>query len=269
MSVAVIQYPGSNCEFETLRAVQLAGLQGEIVRWNVDPKSLDSFQAYILVGGFSYQDRIRAGAVAARKPLMEALIRYADDGRPILGICNGAQVLVESGIVPGNAQHEVQMALATNYAGGRTGYFCTWSTVKVTSKTDQSPFLNVFSPDETFPVPIAHGEGRFVTLNEGLVGELKEWGQIALTYSTPDGEVTNEFPHNPNGSMEGIAGLTNKQGNVLAMMPHPERCAQLFQLPQSYPHPWMERRGTGANWSTQRDAGPGLKFFQSLKTYLQ
>jgi phosphoribosylformylglycinamidine synthase subunit PurQ / glutaminase len=270
LRVAVLQYPGTNCEYETMQAARAAGLEAGLFRWNRDPSGLSEYAAFILPGGFSYQDRIRAGAVAARKPLMRTLAERAAAGTPILGICNGAQVLVEAGLVPGVEGSRVQMALAANYVAGRSGYYCTWTTVKVMVPTGDSPFLGDFAEGETFPIPIAHGEGRFVTQNEPLLEELAERGQQALCYSTADGKLTSEFPVNPNGSTANLAGLTNVSGHVLAMMPHPERCAFFFQLPETYRHPLCA--GRQAAWGDRQrlcEPGPGLRFFTSLRKYLE
>jgi phosphoribosylformylglycinamidine synthase len=267
--VAVIQFPGTNCEFETLRAVQTVGLEGSIFRWNKDPKELYEFDAFILPGGFSYQDRIRAGAVAARKPLLVTLAELSDEGRPILGICNGAQVLVEAGLVPGGGDHRVHMALATNYVAGRMGYFCTWTTVKVMTSPEHHPFLCDFTEGETFPVPIAHGEGRFVTQDEGLLDDLEKGGQLVLSYCNERGEVSDKFPITPNGSSRAIAGVSSYQGNVLAFMPHPERAMSLFQIPETYPHDWArKRKSAGRSREVLLEPGPGLKMFSSLKRHL-
>ena len=112
--VAVIQYPGSNCEYETARAVEASGMSAEIFRWNKDPSSLPEYDGYIIPGGFSYQDRVRAGAIGAKKSIMRTILKEAETGKPVMGICNGAQVLVETGLIPGFDNKELAIALAWN-----------------------------------------------------------------------------------------------------------------------------------------------------------
>jgi len=121
--VAVLQLPGVNCEYETRAVLERAGLQAEIFRWNLPPESLETFDAYVIPGGFSYQDRIRAGVVAAKAPVLSVVAAGAEAGKPVLGICNGAQVLVEAGLVPGLQPGRVEVSLAPN-RGGWIGYYC-------------------------------------------------------------------------------------------------------------------------------------------------
>ncbi|HAW50597.1 TPA: phosphoribosylformylglycinamidine synthase [bacterium] len=228
MRVAVIQFPGTNCEYETLVSVKSVEIDCEIFRWNRPADELLEFDGFIIPGGFSYQDRVRAGVIASKKPIMKAIMKKAEDGCPVLGICNGAQVLIESGIVPGIEWTKVEMALTFNRW---TGFFCDWIYLKVWSK--KSPFFSLFSIGDVFPIPIAHGEGRFVTQKEGLLDRLIRNEQVALRYCTEDGEIIDEFPINPNGSVFNIAGITNKEGNVLAMMPHPERASFAYHKSSS------------------------------------
>jgi phosphoribosylformylglycinamidine synthase len=225
MKVAIIQFPGSNCEVETGEAAKAAGLSVEIFRWNRDPEELKRFDGFILPGGFSYQDRIRAGVVAAKKPILSAIKEMAEKGAPVLGICNGAQILVEAGMVPG-MKRGVEMALAQNLAE-RQGFICRWVFVKVES--NRTPFLSKFKEGEVFPIPIAHAEGRFVTEDREVLDKIIKNRQIALRYCTEDGRMTELA--NPNGSVYNIAGITNSRGNILALMPHPERCSWLWQTP--------------------------------------
>ncbi|MCK4235537.1 MAG: phosphoribosylformylglycinamidine synthase subunit PurQ, partial [Candidatus Krumholzibacteria bacterium] len=128
--VAIIQFPGVNCEYETADAVRSVGLEAELFRWNEDPDLLDESAAVILPGGFSYQDRIRAGVVAAKDHIMDKVSELAAGGRPVLGICNGAQVLVESGLIPGLHWERVDLALAPNTMADREGYYCNWVHVR-------------------------------------------------------------------------------------------------------------------------------------------
>lgn len=268
--VAVLQFPGSNCEFETMRVLRAVGLDPHLYRWNLPAEGLKEFAAFVIPGGFSYQDRIRAGAVAARKPLLNTLAELADEGRPILGICNGAQVLVESGLVPGGAHREVQMALAVNYVAGRTGYFCTWTTVKVDIRTTDHPFLCELEKGDTIPMPIAHAEGRFVSKSEQLFDTLADRNQLPLVYCDRDGEVEASFPTNPNGTTRNVAAVSNRAGNVMALMPHPERSSFLYQVPDSLDHGWSSRRlAASRNWEQLQSDGPGMSIFRSLAKFLR
>lgn len=261
--VAIIQFPGVNCENETAAAVAALGLEAALFRWNEDPAQLEEAAAVILPGGFSYQDRIRAGVVAAKDRIMDTLSDLAVAGRPILGICNGAQVLVEAGFIPGIHWERVELALAPNVMADREGYFCTWAHLLC----EESPCLwtSAFAPGEVVPVPIAHAEGRFTTDDAGLLERLRAGGQIVLRYCTAGGRVDEAFPVNPNGSLENIAGVCNPRGNVLAMMPHPERAALLRQVPEDLEGPWGRRRRAAAGRSgAMEDAGPGRRFFEAL-----
>ena len=242
--VAIIQFPGVNCEYETARAVRTVGLGAALFRWNEDPHLLDRCEAVILPGGFSYQDRIRAGVVAAKDRIMDKVSELARDGRPVLGICNGAQVLVESGLIPGIHWERVDLALAPNIMADREGYYCTW--VYLLREKSSCIWTGAYDEGEVIPVPIAHAEGRFVTTDEDLLGEIERNGQIALRYCTVRGDVEDRFPVNPNGSVSNIAGVCNAEGNVLAMMPHPERATWLRQVPEDLAGAWGARRRGGA-----------------------
>jgi phosphoribosylformylglycinamidine synthase len=156
--VAVIQFPVVNCEYETRRALVASGLEAEIFRWNLNVSRLSSFDAFVLPGGFSYQDRIRAGAIAAKDAIMEEIANQAQKAKPVLGICNGAQVLVEAGLVPGLSEGRVEMALGPNRTDGRSGYLCEWVYVKAMEPSNCPCRRQV-----SFGVPRGHGraeEGR-------------------------------------------------------------------------------------------------------------
>ena len=267
--VAVLQLPGVNCEYETAECLERSGLAAEVYRWNRPAADLESFDAYVLPGGFSYEDRIRAGAVAAKAPALDVVGRAAEAGKPVLGICNGAQVLVEAGLVPGVHPGEVELALAANGAGWR-GYYCAWVQVRVYKEGRETAFTSRFEDGEIFPVPMAHGQGRFTLRDPERFHAWAEAGQVPLRYVTPDGEENPGFPHNPNGSLLGAAGVANPAGNVLAFMPHPERASRLRQVPETVPGPWRERRREAWRRREDLDApGPGFKMFQSLSDYLR
>ncbi|MBU0567791.1 phosphoribosylformylglycinamidine synthase I [bacterium] len=266
--IAIIQYPGSNCEHETVRAVVSAGLEAEIFRWNKDAAGLCEFDGYIISGGFSYQDRVRAGVIAAKQRIVQTIIEESQSGKPVLGICNGAQVLVEAGLVPANHFGQIEMALAPNLVKGRSGYYCEWVYLKVKSK--RSVFTGLFKEGEVFPIPVAHAQGRFVTREEGLLDALKENGQIAFAYCREDGQELDEFPINPNGSLANIAGLSNPSGNVLALMPHPERANWLFQVPTDLENKYSkDKREALGRIDKMRSPGPARRIFESMKEYIK
>ncbi len=250
--VAVILFPGTNCENETYRAVKAVGMGADIVRWN-DIKNLDSYDGYILPGGWSYEDRIRAGVISAQDPIMDMIKDEAKEGKVVLGICNGCQILVESGIIPG-LKDKVQMALAPNINPFVSGFYCTWIKIKNAAKR-ATAFNITMDKDEIIPIPIAHAEGRFTTKDKALIQELIKNDQLLFRYCDDIGNIADKFPVNPNGSMINIAGVCNKKGNVLAMMPHPERTAWMRQVPGMH---------------TDGEAkGPGAKIFESIKEYLK
>jgi phosphoribosylformylglycinamidine synthase subunit PurQ / glutaminase len=250
--IAVLQLPGSNCEAETVRAIAAAGGSAEIARWNLPTTRLEQYAAYVIPGGFSYQDRIRAGAVAARLPLLSVVARRAAEGVPVLGICNGAQVLVEAGLVPRIAEGRLDVVLGPNRMPGRDGYYTRWVLVGRGPAASRCLFTKRLGEDPV-AMPMAHGEGRFTTRDRSVEERFEEY--VAMTYRTPAGTVAETFPWNPNGSLCAAAGITNRAGNVLAMMPHPERAVIRATIPDSMIDGPCD----------QPDApGPGLAIFQSL-----
>ena len=269
-AVAVVQFPGSNCELETARALEAAGCAAEVFRWNRDPAELDRFAAIVIGGGFSYQDRVRAGVVAAHEPICARLFELGVAGKPILGICNGAQVLVETGLVPGLEPGAIEVALAPNMMlrGGevvRRDYYCIWTHLKLAVEPSRCLFSAAFDPDSVIAMPIAHGEGRFTSRQDGLFDKLREAGQIVWQYCTPEGVVEQDFPTNPNGSTLAAAGICNREGNVLALMPHPERASWLRQVPQDLPGvDGARRREAAGDAAALEAAGPGRGMFASL-----
>lgn len=264
--VAVIQFAGVNCEAESVRALNRVGLDAEVFRWTRPPGELRDFQAFVLPGGFSYQDRVRAGALAAKHPLLDVLAGEAGAGKPVLGICNGAQVLVEAGLVPGGTK--VELALARNRMAGRTGYYTRWVTLKV--EPSPSVFTRHLPSGTLLPVPMAHGEGRFTSRESGRMAALVKNGQVPLRYATPRGTLAKGFPDNPNGSEAAAAAVSNARGNVMALMPHPERAADLGALAREVGGEWGARRDEAADAGEGGlDApGPGLALFEGLQRHL-
>ncbi len=270
--VALVQFPGSNCEQETKRAAEAAGLTVAMFRWNRDPALLRHYDAYLVGGGFSYQDRVRAGAIATKEPIVRTLFEEAMNGKPVLGICNGAQVLVEAGLVPGLQPGKVEMALAPNRAdpeGRIAGFCCKWTFLRLASKPGRCAFTRALPPGVVWPVPIAHGEGRFTTREEGLVERLFENDQVVFQYCTAAGEVVDDPRVNPNGALANAAGVCNPDGNVLALMPHPERCSWLRQIPYEIGGEWAAKRDQARGDVARLNApGPGRPIFESLREAL-
>jgi phosphoribosylformylglycinamidine synthase I len=197
VKVAVLRFPGSNCDQDALFALRGLGMESEFV-WH-EETSLAGFEGVFLPGGFSYGDYLRCGAMASRAPIMAEVARFADEGRPVIGACNGFQVLCEAGLLPG--------ALLLN-AGQK--FLCHDVRLRAENRTS----LWTRSVDREIKIPIAHGEGRYVA-DEETLRQLEGEGRIAFRYV--DGS--------PNGSVNDIAGILNAAGNVLGLMPHPERAS--------------------------------------------
>jgi phosphoribosylformylglycinamidine synthase I len=268
--IAIIQFPGVNCEYETGRALDKAGLEASIVRWNQPVSALEAFDGFVLPGGFSYQDRVRAGAIAAADEIIEVIARQSDLGKPVVGICNGAQVLIEAGLVPGLDRSRIDLALAPNRGMGRDGYYANWVFVKAAERARRSVVTYRLEPGEVVPIPVAHCEGRFTSSVSGLFDRLAGDGQIVFTYCRGDGAPARGFPDDPNGSERLAAGISNPRGNVVAMMPHPERAAWLRQVPAELASPWSEkRRASGGSWTGLEQDGPCAMMFHSIRAYIE
>ncbi len=225
--IAIIQFPGSNTERETLMACRRVGLNPVEFLWNESAETLSAFDGYIIVGGFAYEDRSRAGVIAALDPIMNQVKIEAAAGKPILGICNGAQILVESGLVPGLENHRVGVALTDNkrVKGGHVvgiGYYNTWANLQMSVSPERCAFTSHLKTGDFITIPLAHGEGRFIIPDE-LLKKMIANEQTVYRYCDDNGNVVDEFPTNPNGSMHNLAAVCNPAGNVMAMMPHPER----------------------------------------------
>jgi phosphoribosylformylglycinamidine synthase len=206
MKVAIVQTPGSNCDQDALYALRDAlGLETEYVWHRAD--SLRGFDAALIPGGFTYGDYLRGGAIASRAPIVEEVTRFAKEGKPVLGICNGFQILTEAGLLPGVLVRNVDQRFLC-----KDVFLAAVNTSSIWTSGCDGPLR----------IPIAHNEGRFVA-DERTLDELLDTDCIAFRYCTSTGEVSPEAA--PNGSTDNIAGILNREGNVLGMMPHPERAA--------------------------------------------
>jgi phosphoribosylformylglycinamidine synthase I len=224
--IAVLVFPGTNSEEETLRLLRDCGGTAELVHWS-RAATLPSFDAYVLPGGFAYEDRIRAGAIAAHDAMMDHVILGAQAGKLVLGICNGAQILLEAGLVPGTAPVRRPTAAFTRNRP-EPHFVCTHVYVKLAIEPARSVLTAALDHAALVPAWTANGEGRLAASDDHL-RELQDGDHIAFVYANEDGSVDDTA--NPNQSALGVAGLCNREGNVLALMPHPERDAWTFNHP--------------------------------------
>jgi len=209
MSIAIVQFGGSNCDLDVLHVLKdVVGVDAELVWYKEE--NLDRFDGIVIPGGFSYGDYLRAGAIAARTPIMNSVKKQSEAGKPVIGICNGFQVLTESGLLDG--------ALTTN---NYPKFRCESTFLRV--ETTDTPFTSAFRKGDILSIPIAHMEGNFYA-DEPTLARMEDNRQVAFRYVDKNGKVTDEV--NPNGSQENIAGIVSTQKNVLGMMPHPERASE-------------------------------------------
>lgn len=209
MKFGIVVFPGSNCDKDCYHVIQKVLRQPVEYIWHQE-KSLQGFDCIILPGGFSYGDYLRVGAIARFSPAMEAIDKFAKAGGLVLGICNGFQILVEAGLLPG--------ALIRNQS---LQFRCHPCCLKV--ENINTPFTNQCSLEQVLTIPIAHGEGNYV-VDETTLAEMEAHGQVVFRYCDLQGEVVPTV--NPNGSINNIAGICNRDKNILGMMPHPERCSE-------------------------------------------
>ena len=227
MKFAVIVFPGSNCDVDMYHAIKdELGEEVEYV-WH-DHDDLSGFDGILLPGGFSYGDYLRSGAIARFANVMKEVVKAAEEGKPVLGVCNGFQILLEAGLLPGAMKRNENLK-----------FIC--RPVKLKVENNETMFTNEYKKGEIITIPIAHGEGNYYCDQETLAS-LIENKQIVFTYE-----------NNPNGSIHNIAGIVNKRGNVLGMMPHPERAVSELlgssdglKLFQSIVRSWREAHVTNA-----------------------
>jgi phosphoribosylformylglycinamidine synthase len=247
----VLRAAGINCDMETEYALEMAGAKARRIHINriIESKTLlDEYQIIVIPGGFSYGDDVAAGKILANQimhHLYEPVQKFIEDGKLVLGICNGFQVLVKTGILPGDNSAKRQAGM-----GSQTQSFAFGVPVTITNNDSgkfedrwvylapQSKRCVFIEPGRQIYLPIAHGEGKVVTKDEATLDELRSGGHIAFKYVDKDGRE-GDYPINPNGSMDSIAGLTDATGRVLGLMPHPERFVRTTQ------HPHWSRLGAG------------------------
>lgn len=216
--IAVLVFPGTNSEDETVRLLRDCGGDAELVHWSAASR-LAEYDAFVLSGGFAYEDRIRAGAIAAHDRMMDSVIDAAERGRLVLGVCNGAQILLEAGLVPGVGPPRKPTAAFTKNAP-EPHFVCRHVYCKLAVAPSRSPITAALPEGSLVPAWAAHAEGRLAARPEHLQ-EIVAGGHLAFVYAHADGRVDDAAI--PNGSALGCAGMLNAAGNVLAIMPHPER----------------------------------------------
>ena len=203
MRWAIVRFPGANCDEDARFALEKAGIRAEFV-WHTET-DLRGFDGVFLPGGFSYGDYLRAGALAAKSPVMEAVRRFAEEGRYVVGVCNGFQILTEAGLLPGALLANLNLHFTCKEVGVRV-------------ERNDLPFTRLYPRGQVLRLPIAHGEGRYYADPETLA-RLEGEGLVVFRYAP----LKDEADYNPNGSLHDIAGIVSEKGNVLGMMPHPER----------------------------------------------
>jgi phosphoribosylformylglycinamidine synthase len=254
--VCVLRTAGTNCDQETVFAFARAGAAPELVHINrliSRKKDLADFQILALPGGFTYGDDIAAGKILAnelRFKLGEDLKKFAQDGKLIIGICNGFQILVKAGLLPGNGQMRQEASLIINDSGKFEDRWVFLRTTNHKPQTTKCVWAKNLPP--IIYLPVAHGEGKFVTFDEKVLAGLKRNNQIVFRYCDERGRGKG-YPVNPNGSTQSLAGICDESGRILGLMPHPERHISVLQHP---------RRG-----SKSAGAGDGLRIFQNAVEY--
>ena len=211
MKFGVVVFPGSNCDNDAYQAIKTTGVGDVTYLWHGE-SSVNDCDVIILPGGFSYGDYLRSGAIARFSPIMKAVIDFANKGGHVIGICNGFQILLEAGLLPGAMRKNLAMR-----------FVCRDVHLKVLN--NNTAFTNKCTEGDIIRIPIAHAEGNYFVDNDTL-DELYETNRVVFKYCDKEGNITDSA--NPNGSLDNIAGIINKEGNVMGMMPHPERACELI-----------------------------------------
>ena len=259
VKIGVIQFPGSNTERETMMACRRAKMEPVEFLWNHPTDAFSSLDGYIIVGGFSYEDRSRSGVIASLDPIIKKIKDQANLGKPVLGICNGAQILIESGIVPGAHNDSLSIALTKNKQIQNdkvvgVGYYNCWANLLLSVSPELCAFTCDMDKSEAIKIPLAHGEGRFI-MNDKLLEKLISNGQTVFRYCNERSEIKTEFPTNPNGSVYNLAAISNASGNVMAIMPHPERTIngdKIFSSMKKHIITKTKKREIGLNYKPEK-----------------
>jgi phosphoribosylformylglycinamidine synthase len=253
IKVAALFTAGTNCDEETIHAFQLAGAKAERVHLNLLKKKkhiLKDYHILVIPGGFTYGDYISAGKILANELqfiLKDSVSEFIEQGKLIIGICNGFQVLVKAGILPGFSKYFTKQTVTLD-VNDSNRFECRWVYLKA---NEQSPCIFTKGID-ILPVPVAHAEGKFVVDSKKTLAKIKNQNQVVFTYTNDKGKKAG-YPFNPNGSVEDIAGICDATGRIFGLMPHPERASSIYQHP---------------NWSREKiKEAVGLKIFVNAVNY--
>lgn len=256
--ICILRVGGTNRDNDAASCFQSLGAEAKVLHLNdlLRRRNLSTYHGLVLPGGFAYGDYVRAGAILGKKivtSMGQDIEQFVSDQKPIIGICNGFQVLVEAGILPGLTSFSEVPELALGPNG--SGHFeCRW--VKLLANSS-SPCIFTKTLKKTVQFPVAHGEGRFIPRDKKQLDELKEKNLVALRYAIVDDEAANgKYPFNPNGSVSDIAGICNPMGTVFGLMPHPENAFRPDQMPE-----WIEQK--------EAQRGDGYGIFDSMLTYIE
>jgi phosphoribosylformylglycinamidine synthase subunit PurQ / glutaminase len=255
--ICILRAGGSNRDLDAAYCLRSLGADVDILHLNdiLRRRSLATYHGLVIPGGFAYGDYVRAGAIFGKRILSsmrEDIRLFVDSKKPVLGICNGFQVLVEAGVLPGMnfLSDSPEAALAANKSAR---FECRWVALK---PNPESPCLFTSQIKQIVRFPVAHGEGRFITSSR-VMNYLKEGKQIALQYAGADGQTAKgRYPQNPNGSELDIAGVCNRTGNAFGLMPHPENAFRIEQMPE-----WISKKSAGR--------GDGFPVFDSMVSYIE